>query len=724
MPKVKKRVKKTKRIKPALTRPLVTVLKNKPDNATGFPVEHLSSSALIKFGENPMLFKMLYVQGETFETANSVASVLGKGFHKAMEAYYGGNDDHIVSDEQDAIKAGLTVGTEWLTMYNDGFIRYSEAIPNKTKLLEKFSYLFTAYIKEMPYDNGEELIACEKKMEHLVHMQWRNKTLTMPVPLKGYADKLFRKDGKLKIKDYKTTASFSDLERIDGAKIIQAVTYYLLAFAETGEEPYSMVYEEAKHTKNKDGGSQVRSYEMVFAENELYFDFFFRYYSDVVRALNGEQVYVPNVHSLFDNEVAIIAYIHRLDEDTEVAKQMKKHRVDNITDLLKKKVQNAKNMKRFLEAVERQLTTAKNIDYSKMETHDKIRTKLMEHGMVLDFDSKIEGNTVDLYRYTPSIGLKMARLASYTADIEQVLGASGIRVLAPIQGTTLVGFEVPRKQRVFPGQAPKARDLVIPIGINVQGEVAYVDMKTAPHLLIAGTTGAGKSVTMTEILGSVGSTADLWLMDPKAVELNDIPAKHYADDTVGIMKMLKELTKLMDERYQRMKKEKKKEWTGRRIIAVVDEYADLVLQSTEGLEEYELCEKHQAWDDRNDGKIKVLLKTKRRLRVKEQEIVDEVTYCNDCQKHVFPPASESIQRLAQKGRAAGVHLIIATQRPSVKVVTGEIKANFPTRIALRTASAIDSEIVLDQKGAEKLLGKGDMLLKDASGITRLQGYKS
>ena len=708
---------------------LPRVIKGKKREANGFPVAHYSASFMIKMCTNAILAKIEYINGDRFETAMSAKSVLGKAFHKAMEVYYGGSDEYVIQTDAEAVEYGLKAGLEYINAVPDGFVNWSKKIPTKQKMTELLAFIFTEYSKERPFKSSDTILATEEKIEEFIDIEWRGQRLQLPVKLKGYLDKAVRSaDGKLRIVDYKTTDKFSDDDRIDGKKIIQAVMYYLLGFAFFGEAPHSLVYEEVKWTRNQDPKqSQVRSYELVFAENDLFFDFFFRLYEDITKALNGTMVFLPNLDALWDNELAIVAYINRLDVDTETAKLMKKHRVDNITDLLKRKIATAKSMRQLLKTAEKQFVSDAVINYKKMSDEQKIQTKLMEHGILISFDSKIEGPSVTLYQYTPSSGLKMSKIMQYAADIEQVLGTSNVRILAPIPGTSLIGFEVPRKRRNLLGAAPAARNLVIPIGIGIDGKTEYVDLKTAPHILVAGTTGAGKSATMTSMLRSIGGSAELWLMDPKMVELNEIPHKRYADSIEGIMRMLKQLTDKMDERYKEMKTAKVKEWQGKRIVAVIDEFGDITAQSKDGWTEWQLCEKHNAYDEMTKGSLRNVIQREtsgRRLRVKEQELMDQITYCSDCHKHVYPPAAESLTRLAAKGRAAGIHIILATQSPRVDVITGTIKANFPTRIALRTASSKDSEVILGVIGAEKLLGKGDLLLQrsGSSDLIRLQSY--
>lgn len=613
---------------------------------------------------------------DRFETAHSASSVLGKAFHAAMETYCGGSEVLIPQNETEAIEYGMRAGMKYLADYPDGFIRYSTTIANKQALFDKFTFLYQSYLKEKPYDTGEEILLMEDPLEYTIDVEWRGERLTLPIPLKAYPDKIVRdKKGRIVIKDYKTTTSFTESDKIDGGKIIQAVTEYLLWYAHSGEAPYSMVYEEVKHSKNKDGGPQVREYEMVFAENEQYFDFFFRIYTDVIRALSGEAVFVPNVSALYDNEVAMIAYIHRLDVEAEAAKLMKKHRVSNITDLLKKKIQSAGSMRKLMKQVEKQFISANNLNYEKMTDPEKIQTKMLEHGMMLQFDSKIEGPSVDLFRYTPSIGLKMARIASYVADVEQVLGRSGIRVLAPIPGTTFVGFEVPRKNRRFPNLPTGGKSFDLAIGETIEGDVRRFDIRDAPHLLVAGATGSGKSVFMHAMIQQILRIphTELYLFDPKQVEFAEYAdsrkVKKYLTEPMDISSALTDLCAEMKERYTALKAAKVKnisqlEGMSYKFV-VVDEFASLMMRA-----------------------------------------------------HV----QDALQKIAQEGRAAGIHLIVATQRPSVDIIRGTAKANFPTKVVFRTAKAVDSKVVLDEAGAEKLLGKGDMIFATDAGQERLQGY--
>jgi len=660
---------------------LPKVIKSLAENRKieNFPLKYYSYSTFVKFSTNPIMFKINYINGDTIETTRNISGVIGQAFHTAMDVYY--NACQI--NEQDAIKDGLEAGMNFLDCYEEGFIEFSTTVPTKQKAQEIFAFAYNSYIAEKKADTAE-LVACEQVLETDVDVEWRGKRLTLPVPLKGYVDKIVRQDGKLKIVDYKTTRAFSNPDKIDGQKIIQAVQYYLLAFAEYGEEPESFVYEEVKTTKNRNGDPQVKRYEINFAENEQFFDFYFRLYDDMTRAINGEAVFVPNVQTIFDNEVSLVSYIHRLDVSEEASALMKKFKVENITELLKKKITTAGNMRKLMQSAEKKFISAKNLNYNKMQIQEKIQTKLMEHGMLIQFENKIEGYSVDLYRFNPSIGLKMSKLLSYVADVEQVVGVSGVRVLAPIPNTSLVGFEVPRVNRRFPELTAEADGFNIAIGVKITGEGYRFDLRKAPHLLVAGATGSGKSVFLNSIISQLStlSNVDLHLFDPKMVELAQFrsSAVEYHSDTESIYLALDELVTEMNVRYGRLSEagvRNIEEYSGKMNykFVVIDEFGDLTVSNVK------------------DGKMSL-----------SKEIL------------------KSLLLLAQKARACGIHLIIATQRPSTKIITGDIKANFPTKVAFRCAKAIDSQVVLGEGGAEKLLGKGDMIFSSDDGDERLQGF--
>lgn len=664
------------------------------------------------FSTNPILFRIIYLNGDVYETAWSISSVLGQAFHKAVEVYHGGSDEHIALNQSEAVQYGLEEGMKFLDAYEEGFINFTSTIPTRQSAREKLAFAYNQYVARYDYKVKGDLLYIEDSIQEFIDIEWKGKRLNLPVPLNGKPDLVVEgKDKKIRIIDQKTSYRFSDPEAIDGAKMIQAVIYYLLVYADTGKAPYSMTFREVKYTENKSGGEQIQEYEMVYEEHELLFDFFFRLYEDMTRALNGEMVYVPNIQDYaMNNEVALIAYINRLDVPEDQAKLMKKHRVDNITDLLKRRMHYAGNMRKLMKNLEKTLSESKSINYKDMNTQDKIKTKLLEHGIILNFDSMVEGASVDLYRYSPSIGLKMSRLDKYTADIEQVLGKSGIRVLAPIPNTTLVGFEVPRENRTFPS-LPGGKGFEWHIGLNIMGEKEKFDIREAPHLLVAGASGSGKSVFLSTLIEQANrltkKESEIHLYDPKMVELalfeNYKNVVEYQSEIVPIYESLSRLVVEMNDRYKTLVK------AGVRSIAeysgdmtykfvFIDEFGDLIMQNY--VHEKTILTGEMFTRGENKGQEKVRIE----------------------KTHVSKEIEKSIILLSQKARAAGIHLIVSTQRPSSDVITGTIKANFPVKAAFRTAKAVDSVVILGSSGAEKLQGKGDMIFSSPEGEVRVQGY--
>lgn len=330
-------------------------------------------------------------------------------------------------------------------------------------------------------------------------------------------------------------------------------------------------------------------------------------------------------------------------------------------------------------------------NFSKDEVLEK--GKIIENTMKnFGIDSKVvainRGPVITSYELKPAPGIKLSRIVGLSDNIAMALASSDLRIEAPIPGKTVVGIEVPNKDKdsvalkeLIESQEFKnsKSDIPLTLGKDVEGNILISGMEDMPHLLIAGATGSGKSVCINSIITSViykSSPKDvkLMLIDPKVVELsvyNGIP--HLLIDVVTNPKKaafaLNWAVDEMEKRYEafaenhvrdlkgynkKMMAEGKEEEKLPKILIIVDELADLMMVASKEIEEY-------------------------------------------------------IARLAQKARAAGMHLILATQRPSVDVITGTIKANVPSRIAFAVASSVDSRTILDMGGAEKLLGKGDML---------------
>lgn len=694
---------------------------SKPARPDGIPVDAYSYAMMTTFSSNPVLFRIKYVNRDQIETTRGSNAVLGEAIHYGLRAFLGGCEEYPVpNDDGEALKIALEATLAHLDRIPDGFIDWKKNVPDRASLNETALLSIPRYIKEWDRTAIKQMLLVEEKLTESVNVTIGNKRIELPVPLTGYCDLVYEDTaGRIQIVDHKTVFHYTDPDAIDGGKLIQAAIYYLLAYSKFGRAPHAMTFREFKISDNKDGTARTREYVIEYANMPIVFDLFFRFYGDMTRALLGEQVYVPNIFAMFDRDVALMAYIYRLDEPDELEKKRKRMRVDDIAAIMQRQLARSRDVKKFLEAKATLFTSNIAINYSTMSTNDRIRTKLLEHGIPLTFVDVIEGLSVDLYRFSPTVGVKMTTLDKYQKDIEQILGTSGVRILAPIANTEYVGFEVPKKERTFVplSAARKAPSFEVPFGIDVYGKRFDVDVREAPHILAAGTTGSGKSVWLHALLTSLARLPQhevrFALLDPKMVELSafsdDGHTDHYAEQPYEILKTLEGYVAEMNIRYERFRGSKVRNLKEYRekiakdipyAIIVIDEFADLIM----GGYTHETTEEVGVFVS---GPRKGEAKTK----TTKLDVSGEIKRC--------------MVLLAQKARAAGIHLVIATQSPRAKVVDGTIKANFPLRVAFRTVSRVESEIILDRGGAELLLGKGDMLVSGAGkDIVRLQGFNT
>ncbi|GAB6010490.1 FtsK/SpoIIIE family DNA translocase [Viscerimonas tarda] len=342
---------------------------------------------------------------------------------------------------------------------------------------------------------------------------------------------------------------------------------------------------------------------------------------------------------------------------------------------------------------------------------DKIITTLRNYGIEITSIKATVGPTITLYEIVPQAGVRISKIRNLEDDIALSLSALGIRIIAPMPGKGTIGIEVPNKDpQIVSMQSIIASkifqeskyDLPVALGKTITNDVFMFDLCKMPHLLVAGATGQGKSVGLNAIITSLlykkhPAEMKMVLVDPKMVEFNIYSRieKHYlaklpdADkaiitDVTKVTQTLNSLTKEMDDRYEllmaasvRTIKEYNEKFVKRRlnplnghrylpyIVVIIDEFGDLIMTAGKEIE--------------------------------------------------MP-----IARIAQKARAVGMHMIIATQRPTTNIITGTIKANFPARMAFRVTSQIDSKTILDKSGANQLIGRGDMLFSQGSEIVRIQ----
>jgi DNA segregation ATPase FtsK/SpoIIIE, S-DNA-T family len=332
-----------------------------------------------------------------------------------------------------------------------------------------------------------------------------------------------------------------------------------------------------------------------------------------------------------------------------------------------------------------------------------IKRTLKKFNIDVEMDAVTIGSSVTRYAIKPAEGVKLEKIVSLQTNLEYALAASPIRIEAPIPGKSLVGIEVPNKVRQTVGLASlfssaeytdSPKPLLVALGKNITGEAQFADVARMPHGLIAGTTGSGKSVAIHNVVVSLlfrNSPEQLRfiMVDPKRIELtlyNGIP--HLLTPVITDAK--KSIIAL---KWSIKEMERRLDILGHAKVQNIGTYHDTVYRPAK-----QKFEKNGSPEDERNALPEPLPY----IVIIIDELADLMS--------TYPKELEaSIVRLAQMSRAVGIHLMLSTQRPSVNVITGLIKANVPTRIAFNVASQIDSRTILDQSGAEKLLGKGDML---------------
>ena len=352
------------------------------------------------------------------------------------------------------------------------------------------------------------------------------------------------------------------------------------------------------------------------------------------------------------------------------------------------------------------------VDLEEIKLNKKIiLEKLKRHKIEILSINAIVGPTVTLYEIEPAPDVKISKIESYANDLKMATAAHGLRIIAPIPGRSAVGIEVPNKTRetVYIKSVINTKKFVetdfnlpVALGKTIENEVFMVDLTRMPHLLIAGATGSGKSVGINTVITCLlykchPDDLKFVLIDPKKIELSlyrniqnhflaMLPGSEepIITDTTAALETLQSVTKEMDIRYDLLK------------MAMVRDLKSYNEKYDSGDLEEELGHRHLPY-------IVV--------------VIDELA---DLMMTAGKQIEEPIARIAQLARAVGIHLVVATQRPSVNVITGTIKANFPARMAYQVASKVDSRTILDVGGADQLVGSGDMLFSNGAGMTRIQ----
>lgn len=506
----------------------------------------------------------------------------------------------------------------------------------------------------------EKIIAIEQRIESVIEDEIGGKKLVTPIPLLGIPDLVFEEQNEIIIEDFKfKDKKASEDEDVHPMYWMQAIFYYYLVKALLNRTPKEIRFREIKYNKNKDWSSQ----HTVIIINYSSKDF------------ETQKVY------FWYMMLGMLKAIDGADVDTYFPYNIfDRDDWRNTFDLLRSTqfgYQQDKNEKSDFSKIEH--ADIKETQFLESKAPDtieaKIKYKLQEFAIPLTFERVQSWYSFDRYLFNPSRGVKMSDLKKYWEDIAQATEKENIRVLAPVPWTKYVGIEIPKEDRRFVQLGAKERKM--PIWVDIDGNVRYYELEDSntPHLIVAGKTGSGKSEFLKVIIETCPRSTKLYLIDPKRVELAKYKSRaiKYWNEADEAYTILDGLYTTMMSRYKKMElsgTSNIKDTSFNRILCIIEEFANLRLD---------------------------------KLYWKEIE--------------------ELVVKISNLWRAAGVHLVIATQRPDVTIISGRIKANIGARVCFAVASQIDSKIILDCGWAEKLAGKWDMLyLYPGNNPERLQSY--
>lgn len=590
----------------------------------------LSHSAIMCFLNNQIQFKKRYI-AKVYDEPSSPALVVGKAMHKMIEERLKGQ----------SIEVAIQSGLQEIENIADYEIDYGKT-GSREKIIDQYQKLSTIVINELPaYD---DILAIEDRVE--CELSIRNKK----IPMKGYIDLVRDLGDTLEIVDWKSVTSYSDEDTENWAYLIQSWIYVQLIEFKYKKPVSRVVFKEVKKSINRDGMPQIKDYVLDRHGIEEANDVIGR----VVKAVsdyvdNPNATYFPNPRDMLNGAQSM-------------------HIVAQMEGITVRTVHTTERREKFAPV---NTVVADDIAQDGGSETERIMAKLNEFGVGGRIDETIKSNTVDTYILKPNRGVRMSKLAGLGDDLSLALGSEAVRVIAPIYGTQTVGIEVPHEQS-FPTFDGKGSSHQIPIGVDTMNNVIYDDIAKMPHMLIGGQTGSGKSVFIRNIIQSLNN-CEVDIIDMKGLDFDNL-GKNIISEVGESLELIRHLVELMDNRY------KNKRANAKRRVLIIDEYADLIMQTGK-----EIRTRIDGYKKDGEPKIK--------------------QYTYDTRNEL----ESNLARILQKGRAANINVIIATQRPSADIVAPIIKANCPVKACLRVATAKNSEIILDESGGERLLGKGDML---------------
>lgn len=672
---------------------------------SNYLIDSWSYSKISDFSRNEKAFEMVHVYGQRIKSAPS--SVAGSAYHYALDVYFTGLKNNSEVDLSFLEMAAFEYierfpANQWKLQKTTPTVEESQksAITTVSKLLKNFFSERSVYTW-----NLKEILFVEESFEEYLTVNG----VDIPLPCRAKVDLIIKTNAdKIVIIDHKSKSGFSTKEELALSIGRQAITYVKCFEQKYGIPVDEVWFIENKYSTNKNGEAQLSAFKIELDENirKLYESLLYEPLKRTLEATsNPDYVYVINDSDNFVEKAEVydfwaktmIAEVEEFNvlpsKKEMIEKRLKKIRDASLVSANPKIIKEfRKNAGEFIQY---------DLSNKNMTQSEKIEHVLRSFGIITRVAHVFDGYSSNTFLLEVSAGVKISSIHSHRLDLANVLDASSVRMpkeLVVYEGRSYVAIETPKKRDkdlIF--DPAKLEKYKIPMGMDNFGRLVVWDLDnhSTPHALICGATGSGKSVCIKSTIeyAKLAGVDHIHILDPKH------EFKGYDSDKITVLNSIDAIEDRMEILVAEMNIRVEK-GISKKTLIVFDEFADAVAASRKG-------------NDLNVYEMAVVgYSTKGVPKMKRQLV--------DTEKSL----EENLRILLQKGRSVGFRIISATQRASVKVITGDAKVNFPVQICFRVPKEVDSKVVLDEAGAESLGGMGDGLIRspEYADIVRFQAF--
>jgi hypothetical protein len=678
-----------------------------------FSINHWSYSGISTFARNPKAFEKEYVYREW--PKRSSTTIAGQAYHEALRLFF----DNLKRRVNTSIVEMQAAAYDHIDMVRPSDWKLQKTTSSieecRTDSVKKVNALIMNFEREkgIYLEDVDEVLAVEERCDEWLTING----VDVPLPCHSVQDLVVRlTSGKIAVMDHKSKASFTDDNVLAYTGAEQAVIYAKQVEVKTGLTVDEFWFMENKFSANKDGSPQIKKFVITLDRDTrmLYEALVYDPLKAMLEAVaDPNYVYVINKSDNLSDMGEIYDFHFR----TMIAEVEDFNIPDNKKELMAKRQKKIRNTSLAMvnpKAIAQfRKNTSQFIHYdlsnADMTNGEKIEHKLRLFNIPVEVRHEIEGYSSNTYLLEVSAGTKIANVIRYKLDIASELNVTSVRMdekLVVHEGRSYLAVEVSKKRTKDLLFDPKyLQGERIPIGADNFGRTIVWDLNkhSTPHALVCGATGSGKSVMITSTIeyAKLAGINDIVIFDPK------MEFCHYAGKGVRVFNEIEdietEMRQLVEDMQERVKSGRKD-----KTLVVFDEFADAVAQAKSG-RELDIVEEKAVGGKQvlsESGEVFSPTRTETRITGREKSL------------------EENLRILLQKGRSSGFRILAATQRASVKIITGDAKVNFPVLICFRVPKEVDSKVVLDEPGAETLAGAGDGLMKSPEypEAVRFQGF--